>query len=84
MSNLGGTQCTIMAVAALILAAHVLGPDQWVPNDIDFVLSQGDSLYSYLVDSVLGGNHSMHFGHDQIPNYANLYGGTYQTHANPA
>ena len=76
----GGAQCTIMALAALILCSQVVGPSEWCSEIIDYVLWQGDLLYSFIIDTMHGGNHSTHIGHDQLPNSALIYGQSFDVH----
>jgi hypothetical protein len=75
----GGTQCTIIALAALILAGNILSPSEWTVNTIDNILQAGDYLYSYTVDTYFGGNHSRHVGHDHIPSVNHIHGAIYST-----
>lgn len=74
----GGTQCTIMALAALIMCSQIMQPSSWSREVIDLVLMEGDYFYSYVIDSLYGGNHSTHIGHDQIPTSVDIYGNSFQ------
>ena len=73
----GGTQCTIMALTALVLCTS-LAPLEWVSDTVDLTVQEADNLYCYVVDTFFGGNHNMYIGHDMIPGSVNVFGGQYQ------
>ena len=75
--GLGGAQCTMMALAALIFASQVMQPDCWTGDIVDEVLMYGDHLYSHLIDTQFQGNHSTYIGHYQIPGTVGLFGSAY-------
>ena len=60
----GGSQCTSIALAALILSS-ILAPGHWSTDVMDHVMGQG--VYRYLVDTHFNGNHTAFIGHDQLP-----------------
>ena len=67
----GGSQCTAIALAALILGSIIL-PGHWTRHEMDDVMREGDSLYRYLADTYFHGNHSVFIGHDQLPQNTTL------------
>ena len=75
--GLGGAQCTMMALAALIFSSQVMQPDTWTGDIVDQVLMYGDHLYSHLIDTQFRGNHSTYIGHYQIPTSVSLFGSAY-------
>ena len=75
----GGAQCTIIAFTALIFASFILSPSEWTSSSVDRVLYAGDDLYTGIVDSNYGGDHTHVFGHDEVPHIVHVLGRPYHT-----
>ena len=73
----GEAQYTLMALAALI-CVHLIPTEMWTSETIDFVLSEGDQLYSFVVDTFFRGDYSTHLGHDQIPSALQIFDSIFQ------
>ena len=58
MVGFGGAQCTIIALSALFLCHTIETPPHWTRARIDYVLELGDYWYSFVVDSMFGGDYS--------------------------
>ena len=75
----GGAQCTIIAFTALLFASFILSPSEWTSSSVDRVLYAGDDLYTGIVDSNYGGDHTHVFGHDEVPHIVHVLGRPYHT-----
>ena len=74
--EIGGTQCTVIALAALLLACRT-GPDCWTNNSIDHILVEGDGLYRHIIDTFHNGNHSQLLGADDLPSQVSIFESTF-------
>ena len=68
----GGTQCTIIALAAIAVASLLITPPNWDSHTVDLALEGGDLAYCYVIDTYHHGN-DVYLGHDQIPHNIPLF-----------
>lgn len=72
MSLSNGTQCTAIALVALIFAASY-SPNQWASNDLNNIVIEGDRVYQRIVTEHFGGDTSRLPTHEDIPNVVNVF-----------
>ena len=77
----GGTQCTVIALAALLFTS-ILDPNAWFPGTVDNAVLQWDSLYRYVVDTYQKGNHSQLLFAADLPPQVNIYGSNFTLECN--
>ena len=78
-SYTGGTQCTLIALTALIYAGNIMHPSHWTTHSVDSVLLVGDSFYTDVVNERYGGNTTRMFGHHELPNTVLVYDSEFHT-----
>ena len=74
--EVGGTQCTVIALAALLFACSV-GPNSWTRDTINHILMEGDGLYRYIIDTLHNGNHTQLLGAHDLPNQVSVFNSTF-------
>lgn len=74
-----GTQCTAIAIVALIFASFRLHPHTWTSKNLDIIIFEGDRLYNRIIDSFYNDDSSVILAHDDIPSVTEVFGTYYQT-----
>ncbi len=68
----GGSQCTPIALLALIFGGFHIGPTAWIREHIDHIIFEGDLLYTDVVRSRYSGNLGVYLAHDDLPEQVTL------------
>ena len=74
-----GTQCTAIAIVALIFASFHLHPHAWSSENLDTIIFEGDRLYNRIIDGFYNGDSSVMLAHDDIPSVTEVFGTSYHT-----
>lgn len=72
----GGTQCSVIALVALIFGAFHIPPNQWIREHIDHVLFEGDSRYDDVIRDRFNGIPTMLL-HNELPNRLQIFDRAY-------
>ena len=78
----GGTQCTVLAVVALLFGAFHLQPSNrssmsWQSSILASVIVEGDRLYTEIVANSFLDDRFHLFAHDEIPSHLTVLGSEY-------
>ena len=77
--NMGGNQCTAIAMIALLFAGLHMAPMSWVQEHIDHVLFQDDGLYQSVINNRYSGDDTVFLFHDDLPSEVDLLERHYST-----
>ena len=72
-----GTQCTAIALVALLFASFRVDIDTWAPQHLDTIIFEGDTLYSRIVNDRFQGDTSRYLGQNELPAQFNAFGENY-------
>ena len=73
-----GTQCTAIALIALVFACFKVDVTTWESQHLDTVVFEGDTLYNSIVQSRYDGDATVYLGHQDLPLEFTAFGARYQ------
>lgn len=72
LSSSNGTQCTAIALVALIFAVSY-SPTEWVNSDLNNIVIEGDRVYQRIVTGHFGGDSARLLAHEDVPQVVNVF-----------
>ena len=75
-----GTQCTAIALIALIFASFKVDINTWESQHLDTIIFEGDSLYSNIVAERFNSDSTRYLSHSDLPSQFLAFGSMYTIH----
>ena len=72
-----GTQCTAIALIALIFASFKVEINTWAPQHLDTIIFEGDTLYGRIINERFNGDTSRYLSHNELPAQFTAFGEVY-------